>query len=289
MDVKCGNGAFMKNFADAKALAQSLVANGNANGVKTEAVITRMDAPLGVAIGNALEVQECTDILANKITTGDLRELSLDLSARMVLLAGKANDLADARTQIDTALSSGAGLEKWRQIIIRQGGDPAFIDDPKNLPIAKKRHLLKAERGGFITAIHAESFGRACMMLGAGRSRVDDVVDPAVGAILLAHVGQHVHPGGPLAEIHYQAGGQLGRGDVSVRIRDHAGRLASRDDAACIGGFVMSTEPNAPTGVDPNENRDGTRRRRRGWAAKSRASRQPKREWTEHERRVRPP
>ncbi len=209
MDVKCGNGAFMKNFADAKALAQSLVDNGNANGVKTEAVITRMDAPLGVAIGNALEVQECTDILANKITTGDLRELSLDLSARMVLLAGKASDLADARKQIDTALSSGAGLEKWRQIIIRQGGDPAIIDDPKKLPIAKKRHLLKAERGGYITAIHAESFGRACMMLGAGRSRVEDVVDPAVGAILLAHVGQQVHPGDPLAEIHYQAGGQL--------------------------------------------------------------------------------
>ncbi len=209
MDVKCGHGAFMKTFADAKALAQSLVANGNANGVKTEAVITRMDAPLGKAIGNALEVQECTDILAGKITSGDLRELSLDLAARMVLLGKKAGTLQEARKQIDTALSSGAGLEKWRRIISRQGGDPAVIDDPKKLPIAPKRHLLKAERGGFITAIHAESFGRACMTLGAGRSRVEDIVDPAVGAMLLADIGQHVHPGDPLAEIHYQAGGQL--------------------------------------------------------------------------------
>jgi pyrimidine-nucleoside phosphorylase len=209
MDVKCGHGAFMKNHADAKALALSLVANGNANDVKTEALITRMDAPLGRAIGNALEVQECIDILAVKITRGDLRELSLDLAARMVLLGKKAADLVDARTKIDSALSSGAGLEKLRQIIARQGGDPYVIDQPMRLPIAKKRHLLKAERGGYIIAIHAESFGRACMLLGAGRSRVDDIVDPAVGAILLAHVGQQIHPGDPLADIHYQPGSQV--------------------------------------------------------------------------------
>lgn len=209
MDVKCGNGAFMKNFADAKALAQSLVANGNANGVKTEAVITRMEAPLGVAIGNALEVQECIDILNGKITTGDLRELSLDLAARMILIVGRAKSLAEARKQIDTALSSGKGLEKFREIIARQGGDPSVLDDPKKLPQAKKRHILKAERSGFITGIHAESFGRACMMLGAGRSRVEDVVDPAVGATLLVAPGHQVHPGDPLAEIHYQAGAHL--------------------------------------------------------------------------------
>jgi pyrimidine-nucleoside phosphorylase len=209
MDVKCGNGAFMKNHADAKALAQSLVANGNANGVKTEALITRMDAPLGVTIGNALEVQECIDILAGKITSGALRELSLELAARMVLLGQKAADLADARTKVNTALSSGAGLEKFRAIIARQGGDSKVIEEPHRLPIAKKRHLLKAERGGFITAIHAETIGRACMMLGAGRSRVEDVVDPAVGAVLLVPVGQQTHPGDPLAEIHYQAGAAL--------------------------------------------------------------------------------
>jgi pyrimidine-nucleoside phosphorylase len=209
MDVKCGNGAFMKNHADARALAQSLVANGNANGVKTQAVITHMDAPLGVTIGNALEVQECIEILNGSIQSGDLRELSLDLSARMIQIVGRTKTLAEARTMIDTALSSGAGLEKFREIIIRQGGDPAVLDDPKKLPQAKKRHLLKAERGGYVTAIHAESFGRACMMLGAGRSRVDDVVDPAVGATLLVEPGKSVHPGDPLAEIHYQGGAQL--------------------------------------------------------------------------------
>src|SRR5947207_15749757 len=124
----------------------------------------------------------------------------------MVLLAKKAADLADARQKIDTALSSGAGLEKFRQIIARQGGDPAIIDQPARLPMAKKRHLLKSQRGGFLTSIHAETFGRACMMLGAGRSRIEDVVDPAVGAVLYAHVGQPIHAGDPLAEIHYQPG-----------------------------------------------------------------------------------
>lgn len=229
MDVKCGNGAFMKNHADAKALAQSLVANGNANGVKTEAIITRMDAPLGRAIGNALEIHECIDILNGSIKSGDLRELSLDLSARMVLLGGKAKDLADARKQIDAALASGAGLEKFRQIIARQGGDPAVIDDPKKLPIAKKRHLLRAERGGYVAAIHAESFGRACMMLGAGRSRVEDVVDPAVGATLLVHVGQEIHPGAPLAEIHYQAGADL---EAAMFLFESAITLADSPPAA---------------------------------------------------------
>lgn len=209
MDVKSGNGAFMKTFADAKALAQSLVANGNANGVTTQAVLTRMDAPLGTHVGNALEVQECIDILNGRTKGGDLRELSLDLAARMVLLGKKAASLAEARTKIDAALSSGAGLEKFRQIIVRQGGDPAVLDDPNRMAVAKKKHLLKAEKSGYVTAIHAESFGRACMMLGAGRSRVEDVVDPAVGAVLLAHVGQPVKIGDPLAEIHYQAGGHL--------------------------------------------------------------------------------
>jgi pyrimidine-nucleoside phosphorylase len=209
MDVKCGNGAFMKTFADARALARSLVDNGNANGVKTEAVITRMEAPLGRAVGNALEVQECIDILNGSIKTGELRELSLDLAARMVLIAGKAADLADARGRIDSALSSGRGLETFRRIIERQGGDPAVLDDPKKLPNARKRHVLKAERSGYVTSIHAESFGRACMMLGAGRSRVDDVVDPAVGATLLVEPGTPVKVGDPLAEIHYQGGAEL--------------------------------------------------------------------------------
>jgi pyrimidine-nucleoside phosphorylase len=209
MDVKCGNGAFMKTFADARALAQSIVANGNANGVKTQAVITAMDVPLGKAIGNALEVQECIDILNGTITDGDLRELSLDLSARMVLLGGKAKDLKDARSQIDAALSSGKGLEKLREIIAKQSGDSAVIDDPSKLPTSKKRHELKAPRGGYVTGIHAESLGRACMILGAGRSKVEDAVDHAVGTLLQVEMGQTVKAGDAIAEIHYQRDDQL--------------------------------------------------------------------------------
>jgi pyrimidine-nucleoside phosphorylase len=203
MDVKCGRGAFMKTRADARQLAELIAANGTANGVRTEAMITAMDAPLGHAVGNALEVQECIDILKGGGPT-DVKELSIELAARMIRLAGLASSLEEARTMIDAALTSGRGLEVFRKMIEQQGGDPRVLDDPSRLPAAPARMILKAERGGFVTQLDAETIGHAACVLGAGREHAADVVDPGVGAIVRVRVGDAVKVGDSLVELLYR-------------------------------------------------------------------------------------
>ena len=203
MDVKCGQGAFMKNRADAQALARSLVRTGQANGVRTQALLTAMDAPLGNAVGNVLEVRECLDTLRGR-GPADLESLSVLLAAHMVRLGNLATSLPDAESKIRRVLSSGQGLEKFRCIVENQGGDPRIVDEPDLLPAAPHQVLIRAERTGYVTAIQAEDVGRATMLLGAGRDRVEDAVDPAVGALVKAHVGQHVRGGEPVVEVHYR-------------------------------------------------------------------------------------
>src|SRR6185369_7461934 len=133
LDVKTGSGAFMKTEADSRKLAESLVSIGNASGVKTEAVITAMDAPLGRAVGNALEVVECIDVLKGG-GPADLVDVSIELTARMLVLGRVADDLADAEEQAREAIASGAGLDRFRKIIEGQGGDPHVVDEPARLP-----------------------------------------------------------------------------------------------------------------------------------------------------------
>jgi pyrimidine-nucleoside phosphorylase len=207
MDVKSGNGAFMKDLAGARALAKSIVANGNANGVRTEAMITDMNAPLGTAIGNALEVKECIALLKNEPGDRDLKDLTLALAERMVALAGAAN----ARRLVEEAWSSGKALEKFRQMVARQGADPRVVDDPGLLPAAPRTHLLRADRGGYVKSIEALALGQACMRIGAGRTKVDDVIDPAVGAIVVVKPGTKVAADDVLAEIHYRDEDRLGQ------------------------------------------------------------------------------
>lgn len=203
MDVKCGSGAFMKNHKDARILAESIAANGTANGVQTEAIITDMESPLGRTIGNALEVQECIDVLKGG-GPADVRDLSVELAARMVRLAKLTPSLDEARGKINTALTSGRGLELFRKLIEEQGGDPAVIDDPKRLPAAPHQTMITADRTGVVTKLDAESLGHAACVLGAGRERTDDQVDPAVGAILQVRVGDEIKSGDPLVEVHYR-------------------------------------------------------------------------------------
>src|SRR5262249_39905390 len=168
------------------------------------ALITAMDTPLGAAVGNALEVKECIEIL--KGGSGCNREiLSMALAARMVALGGKADSLAEASLRVDEALESGRGLQKLQEIIIRQGGDPRVIDDPERLPRAPQQMLLRAERGGYVDGIDAEKIGRATMLLGAGRDRAEDGVDHAVGIVLQARPDTSVRTGDALAEIHYRS------------------------------------------------------------------------------------
>jgi pyrimidine-nucleoside phosphorylase len=208
LDVKTGSGAFMKTEEDSRRLARSLVAIGNASGVRTQAVITAMDAPLGRAVGNALEVIECLDVLKGG-GPPDLIELSVELAARMLLMGGVASDLADAKSRVREAIASGAGLERFRRVVESQGGDPASLDDYTRLPRAPHRHVVKAPRDGFLSGLDAHLVGRASVALGAGRDRVDDPIDPGVGIMVLASPGASVQSGDAILELHYRERGRL--------------------------------------------------------------------------------
>src|SRR5258707_10738525 len=172
LDVKTGSGAFMKTERASRRLAESLVSIGNASGVRTEAVITDMDVPLGRAVGNALEVIECVEVLKGR-GPKDLTDVSVDLTARMLVLGAVAADRAAAEARVRDAIASGAGLERFRRIIEHQGGDPRVIDDYGRLPSAPGRHVIPAPRSGFVTYVDAELVGRASVALGAGRDTVD--------------------------------------------------------------------------------------------------------------------
>jgi pyrimidine-nucleoside phosphorylase len=209
LDVKTGRGAFMKTEDASRQLAASLVSIGRKHGVRTEAIITRMDAPLGRAVGNALEVVECIETLKGR-GPADLEELSVHLAARMLHLGHRAGSFEDGESQVRAAIRSGAGVEKLRAIIQHQGGDAGVIDDYRRLPAASGRQLVRAPRGGYLTALDAELVGRACVALGAGRDRVDDAVDPGVGAMLCAKPGDRLAPGDPIVELHYQDAARLG-------------------------------------------------------------------------------
>ena len=225
LDVKVGRGAFMKTEADARRLAESLVGVGHAAGVRTEALLTAMDAPLGRTVGNALEIVECTEMLKGR-GEADLRQLSVRLAARMLVLSGIAPAEADAERRVLDALASGRALEKWRQVIANQGGDPRVVDEYRLLPVAPLRHVVAAPRSGYLTALDAELVGRAAVALGAGRSRVEDPIDPAVGATIHAKPGATVAAGDPLVVLHYRRERDLGPAvDLvrqAIRVEDEA-------------------------------------------------------------------
>lgn len=202
LDVKCGRGAFMKRPADARALARSMVAIGTASGVRTECFITRMDVPLGRAVGNAVEIAECIEIL-NGRGPEDLTELIVRLGSRMVTLANKAGTEDDAVAMVRQALSSGAALARFRAMVVQQGGDPAVVDDPSRLPSAALTHVVAAPRSGFITALDALLIGRAAVALGAGRDKKGDAVDLSAGLWLHKKPGDQVQAGEPVVELRY--------------------------------------------------------------------------------------
>jgi pyrimidine-nucleoside phosphorylase len=205
LDVKCGDGAFMKDLARARELATSMVAIGRQAGVRTEAVITDMDAPLGSAIGNALEIIECLDTLKG---TGpaDLTGVVKRLAARMVVLAGLASDDTAAAQRVASAIESGRALQTFARMVERQGGDPRVTEDYSRLPSAPSRATYAATRAGYLTALKAEAIGRASNLLGAGRTTVGDSIDHGVGVLLLAKPGEMVSRGQPLVELHHRNG-----------------------------------------------------------------------------------
>jgi len=202
LDVKTGNGAFMKKQADAEYLAQLMVETATRMGKKAVALITDMEQPLGRKIGNTLEVEECIEIL-NGHGPKDLRVLCDELSAWMFMLGGRTKTVAEGRKLAAEMIASGRARDTFREVIRLQGGDPAIVDDPARLPRAKQVAHLDAKRAGIVTAIHCEQVGVASMMLGGGRERKEDAVDPAVGLVLAAKVGDAVESGATLCEVHY--------------------------------------------------------------------------------------
>jgi pyrimidine-nucleoside phosphorylase len=203
LDVKAGRAAFMKSVDDARRLATLMVSIGNRSGVRCEAMLTAMDTPLGRAVGNSIEVIESIETLKGR-GPKDLEDLSVALAARMLRLAGVAPTNADAEARVRGALRSGAGVETFRRIIERQGGDPRVVDEYDRLPAAPRRHVVAAPRTGYVADIDALAIGGASMVLGAGREKAEDAVDPAPGLWIRAQVGERVKAGDPLAELLYR-------------------------------------------------------------------------------------
>lgn len=201
LDVKCGAGAFMKNLEAAEELAANLVNVGRSLGKRIAALITDMSQPLGKTIGNALEVRESIEVLKGQ-GPEDVRELSLELAAWMLVLGELTLDLEEARELCRQQITSGAALEKFMAVVEAQGGEVAVIEDVRLLPTAALTEELSAPAAGYVTALRADLLGEAAMLLGAGRESVEDLVDPAAGLELFAKVGEKVERGEALVRMH---------------------------------------------------------------------------------------
>jgi pyrimidine-nucleoside phosphorylase len=201
LDVKVGRGAFMKSLADARRLSEAMVAIGRQVGLPTRAVLTAMDAPLGRTVGNALEVAEAVATLKGA-GPPDVAMLSATLASHMLVAARVAPDAAAGDAMVGEAIRSGHALQVLRATVERQGGDPQVIDDPTRLAATPARGRIAASRSGFVTAIDAASVGRASMMLGAGRERLDTPIHYGAGVTIEAPVGSHVQAGATLATLH---------------------------------------------------------------------------------------
>jgi pyrimidine-nucleoside phosphorylase len=202
LDVKVGSGAFMKKVEDARLLARTMIGIGAEMGRKVTALLTDMDQPLGRAVGNALEIVEAVEMLRGK-APADYTEVTLALTAEMLVLGGKAATISEAREKLQKAVADGSAVRKLKEIVWAQGGDPRAIDDYGLLPRARSTMDVAAARDGFVTAIDTEGVGLAAVALGAGRQRVDSPIDPAVGFTLLRKVGEPVKAGEPVVRVHY--------------------------------------------------------------------------------------
>jgi len=202
LDVKVGSGAFMKKQVDARRLAQMMVGIGRRMDKKVQALITDMSQPLGYAVGNALEVMEASQTLQNA-GPNDLTKLSLELAARMIHLGRKAASLDEARRIAEERLVNGTGFAKFKQAVAAQGGNSQALDKFELLPNATGMREVVSPRGGYVTSIAAEDIGAASNLIGAGRERREDSIDPAVGVILEVKAGEKVDAGSVLCRLYY--------------------------------------------------------------------------------------
>jgi pyrimidine-nucleoside phosphorylase len=218
LDVKTGSGAFMKSLEDSIKLAEAMVSIGTEVGRQTVAVITDMEEPLGTAVGNSLEVQLAVETLQGR-GPKDLEELCLELGSHMLVLGGKAAAPEEAKGMLKAAIESGAALNKFKEFVEAQGGDPRVGDKPELLPIAGRQVNVTAETGGYIDHITAEEIGVAAMELGAGRETKESIIDVSVGLTLRKKVGDQVEAGETLAVLYAK------ESDLDERIEAVADRV----------------------------------------------------------------
>ncbi len=234
LDVKVGRGAFMKDEARARELADKLVRVGTRAGKKVVGVLTRMDAPLGVAVGNANETREALEVLHGK-GPADLVECTLVLGAEMLVLGGVAKDVAEARKSLEAAIASGKALAVMEKMVAAQGGDAKVVADPSRLEVAKVVVDVVAPRAGFVTAVDALAIGLTGVAMGAGRTRADQAVDPAVGI-----------------EVPKKPGDRVEKGEVVARlfVRDRAAGEALLSRVADAFAYGDAAPPRLPLVVD---------------------------------------
>jgi len=240
LDVKTGSGAFMKGEKDAAFLAELMVETGERMGKKVVALITDMDQPLGRMIGNALEVVEVVEVLRGE-GPEDLRQLCIELAGWMLHLGGVADEVEDGKTQSEKLIASGKGLDRFRQMVELQGGDPRVVDDAKKLPQARHTTIVSSPKNGYLASLQCEQVGTACVILGGGRERKEDSVDPAVGIVLHKKVGDAVSVGETLATIHYNAETRAARAQQLLEASYQIADLPVREKRPLIQRVIGKT------------------------------------------------
>jgi pyrimidine-nucleoside phosphorylase/thymidine phosphorylase len=240
LDVKTGSGAFMKKKEDAIFLAELMVDTGARMGKKMVALITDMDQPLGNMVGNALEIEECIDVLNGK-GPEDLRELSLQLSAWMFYLGERTKTVEEGYNLAAVSIATGCAREKFREIIKLQGGDPSVIDNPKRLPQAQHKVNFTATQAGFVASMDCERIGTASVVLGGGREKKEDAVDPAVGLFLHKKVGDEVAQGDALCTVYYNSDQRLEEALALLRSGYHLAPVAPETPRILIHQIIQRT------------------------------------------------
>ncbi|MFH0909319.1 MAG: thymidine phosphorylase [bacterium] len=235
LDVKCGKGAFMKSPRDARALALSMVRVGRAMNKGMAALITDMNQPLGRTAGNAVEIAESIETLKGR-GPDDLTGLTVAFAVEMLVLARKAKNRADAEKKLRGLLASGEAFARFREMVRLQGGDVRTIDDPRRLPAARIINPFPSPRAGYVSGVDADAVGRAVLVLGAGRSRTDDAIDPAVGITGLAKIGERVAKGAPLVIVHANDRTRLAEANTLLQRAFHISKTKP-----CVPKLILET------------------------------------------------
>jgi thymidine phosphorylase len=227
LDVKFGSGAFLPDPARSRLLAETMVGIGRSRGLRTVALLTSMDAPLGAEVGNASEIRESLEVLRGG-GPDDLVEITLALGVEMLLAAGVESDAGRARSRLEATRVDGTALEVFSRVVAAQGGDARVVEDPSLLPTARRHEDLPAHEDGYLTHCDSRRIGIAAMRLGAGRERKEDTIDPAVGITILAKPGDEVRRGQPLARLGYRHTARLAE---ALRVLDGAFEIGNEPPA----------------------------------------------------------